>query len=162
MSLLELTLATALLTTVLTSLSVLVRGSYTAWQGHSSDLVRVESAHGTIRHLLRNIRQAQSVNSITAKTNAVGSLSLLMHDGTSRIWTRNAGTNQVLYGTTTATDLLSEGIQELRFTAYKADGVTETTVLAEIHAIQATAVVHLDRNSNPARTVSCWGWIRSW
>ena len=162
MTLLELTLATAMLTTVLTSLSVLVRGSYQAWREHESDLVRIESAHGTLRHILRQLRQAQSISAITAKTNSAGSLSVLMPDGSTYVWARNAGTNDVNFGVGSASNLLSEGIQELRFTGYQADGVTETTDPAEIHAVYTEAVVNLERDSSPSRTVSCWGWIRSW
>lgn len=162
MTLLELTLATAMLTTVMTSLSVLVRGSYQAWQAHESDVVAVESAHGTLRHILRHLRQAQLISAITAKTNAEGSISLLMHDGTTRVWARTAATHLVNYGTNTANNLLAEGIRELRFTGYKADGVTESIVPGEIHAVKVTAVVQLNVSTNSTRTVSCWGWVRSW
>ena len=162
MTLLELMLATAMMTTVLTSLSVLVRGSFQAWREHESDLVSIESAHGTLRHILRKVRQAESVSAITAKTNSAGSLSLLMPDGSTVVWARNAATNEVNYGVSSASNLLSEGIEALRFTGYEADGATEATDPAEIHAVFMEAVVSLDRDSSPTRTVSCWGWIRSW
>ena len=162
MSLLELTLATAMLTTVMTSLSMLVRGGYRAWQAHESDLVAIESAHGALRHLLRNVRQAQSVVAITAAAENTGSISLVMPDGTTRVWARNAGANQVNHGVNAATDLLAEGIHALRFTGYKADGITVTTVPAEIHVVEATAVTQLEVGGASSRTVRCKGWIRTW
>jgi hypothetical protein len=162
MTLLELMLATAMLTTVLTAVSVLVRGTYNVWNAHEGDLERIEALHAAVRHLVRNMRQASSVAAITAKTNTAGSLSLVMTNGQTWVWSRNSGTNQVLFGVTTATNLLAENITELSFTAYEADGTTETTTVADIQLIKVTAKTVLPRDANTNRTVTCFGWVRAW
>lgn len=162
MTLLELMLASAMLTTVLTAVSVVVRGAYNTWQAHEGDSQRIEAAHATVRHIVRQMRQAQAVTAITAKTNAAGSLSLLMTNGQTWVWSRNAGTDQVLHGVTTATHLLAENITELSFIGYELDGVTETTTVDDIHSIKCIAKTVLPRDSGGGRTVSCWGWVRAW
>jgi hypothetical protein len=158
---LELIVASTLLLTLVTAVSLIMRGSYAAWQGHSGDYVKIEAAQATLRHLVRNLRQANSVTAITVSSNTAGSISALMPSGQTYVWARNSGTNEVNFGVTSATDLLAEGISELTFTGYHADGVTATTVVADIQAVKCQARVQLPRETSATRTVSAWVWLRA-
>jgi len=161
-TLMEIMVASTLMATVMASVAVVLRGSVAALDAHESDLARVESAQATIRHLVRKIRQAQSVVAVSSPATTTGTLSLLMPTGETLAWARNSGTNQVLYGVTTATDLLAEDIAELSFETFEADGTTATTVVADIQLIRCIATVNLPGNAVGTRTISCRGWIRSW
>ena len=75
---------------------------------------------------------------------------------------RNGGQNEVSFGVGSATDLLSQEITGLTFTAYEADGTTETETLADIHSIKCEVAVELPRETGGTHTVSCRAWLRSW
>ncbi len=162
MSFLELILASTLLTTVVVSAAVVLRGMHGAWLAHEADSTRIQAAHATWRHVARRCRQAQAVVAVTAAGNAAGSLSLAMPDGSTHVWTRNNATNEVLYGVGAATDLLAEEITELSFTGYQADGVTVTATPSEIRSLKCQVRVNLPRDSGGSRTVAGWVWLRSW
>ena len=162
MTLLELVIATTLLASVVTAVSFVMRTSRAAWMAHEADFVRLESAHATVRHIVRKARQASSVAAISTATDTSGSLSLLMSDGSTIVWDHNDSTDQVNYGITTASDLLSEQITALKFVGYKADGTTATTDAAEIQSVRIEATTQLPRDSGGTRKVASWAWIRSW
>jgi hypothetical protein len=151
-----------MMSSVMTAAGVVLRGSYAAWRAHQDDLERIESAHATVRHIVRKLRQAQRVTAISASSATAGSISLLMPTGETLAWARSGGNNQVDYGVTTASNLLAENITELSFTGYKGDAVTTTTTPSEIQAVKCTAKISLPRTTGGARTISCWGWLRSW
>lgn len=160
-SLLEMLIAAAILSTVMTSAMVLVRTSYTVWEMHEKDLEQTESICATLRHLARQIKQAEAVTAMTIPSNTTGGLSLLMPDGSIYVWQRN-GSNQVYYGATTANSLLAESITELTFTGYKADGVTQTTNVNEIQLIDCRAKTILAHNGGEDFVMSVKSWIRAW
>ena len=161
-TLMEIMVATTLMATVMASVAVLLRGSFAAWQSHESDLTRVESAQATVRHLVRRIRQGQSVTAISTPATTAGTISILMPSGDTYVWARNSTTDQVLFGIDSATDLLAEDIAELSFEAFEADGTTATTVVDDIQVIRCVATVNLPGNAVGSRTISCRAWIRSW
>ena len=123
------------------------------------DSARHEAAHAVVRHILRKARQAESVLSVSLPSEGAGSLSLLTSSGQTLVWSRNSSTDEVLYGVGSATDLLGEGITNLSFTAYKADGATATTVADEIQAIKCSASVTTPTGT---RTATAWAWLRAW
>ena len=162
MTLLELIFASVLTTTLVAATGLVLRGSYTAWQAHSNDYLQIEAANATVRHVVRQLRQATSVTAITAANNATGSLSVVMPSGQTYIWTRNNSTNEVNFGVTTATNLLAQNITALYFTGYKADGVTATTTVSQIRAVKCQVQILLPRDTNGTRTITAWAWLRAW
>jgi len=162
MTLLELITATALLTTLVTAVAVLLRGAHSAWQGHDYDLARLEAAHATLRHLARNIRQAQSVSTISPAGNLSGALAVVMPSGQTYAWDHDDSADQVNFGITTASDLLAEEITELNFIGYRADGTTATTAVAEIQSIDCQVKVELPRQAGGTRSLTTRAWLRSW
>lgn len=141
----------------------LVRTSYTAWLRHRTDASQRQTALAALQHVMRRVRQATRVTAISASNNVTGNLTLLMTDGTRSYWARNSGTNQLLYGTTSANNLLAAGITETLFEAYKADGATVTTQPDLIHAVKCTVKYTLTRPSGTTtETVSSTAFLRAW
>src|SRR5262245_1054603 len=137
-TLIEIIAATAIMAMLTTSGFVLVRTANTAWLRHRDDVDRRREAIVTLQHIMRRVRQSTRVTAISASSNTAGSLTLLMSGGTAAAWSRNSGTNQVLYGTSSPTNLLANNITELSFVGLKADGSTATTNTELIHAVPGT------------------------
>lgn len=161
MSLLEVLAAATLMATLMASSMVVLRGSYTAWLTHEADLERLESAYALLRHVTRDIRQAQAVASISDATSPSGSLELLMADGSSFHWEHQPLTNEVLFGMTTPTSLLADNIDEFTLIGYDADEVA-TAVIGDIRSVRCEVTVTLPNSASTTRTVSCTAWLRSW
>jgi hypothetical protein len=162
MTMLELIIASSLLAMVLATVGVLLRTGRQAWEAHSADYSRVEAAHATIRHIVRQVRQAEAVTSITPSTDNSGRLSLLLLDGSTVVWDHDAATSSVSYGVTTPTGLLAPDISALRFTGYRADGATVTSTASLVQAIRIDVTIQLPVEVNGTRVVSSWAWVRSW
>jgi len=156
-------IASAMLATIVTATATVLRGSHAAWQDHESDHARLESAHATMRHLVRHIRQAESIVSISIASDDSGSISIGMPSGETHAWDHDSGTNTVLFDTDgTADQLLAEHITGLKFVAYQADMATATTTPDEIRAIRCTVTTELDREVNSTVEINSWVWLRSW
>ena len=133
-----------------------------AWEAHSADYSRVEAAHATIRHIVRQVRQAESVSGISAAADNSGQLSLNLKDGSTVVWDHDALTNSVNYGVAAPTGLLAPNITGLRFTGYRANGTTVTSNPSLVRAIRIDATIQLPVEVNATRVVSSWAWVRSW
>lgn len=162
-SLLELMAATTIMATIMAASFALVRTSNNAWRKHRDDSAQRQGAISAVQHVVRRVRQAGRVTSITPAANTAGALTVLMPDGTTSMWSRNSSTNQLLYGTTSANNLLANGITETTFTAYKADGATTTTQVDLIHAVRCQVKFVVTRpGGNVTETVSSTAFLRSW
>ncbi|MEM6331572.1 MAG: prepilin-type N-terminal cleavage/methylation domain-containing protein [Planctomycetota bacterium] len=160
-SLIELLAAVAITGTLMASSMVVIRSSYAAWQAHEGDLERTEAAYAVLRHIVRGIRQADGVASVTAASDTTGKLELVTAGGSNVYWEHTGtGDGVVVYNGTTG--VLAMGIDQLSFTAYEADGATATTTADDIQLIRCTAKVTLPRGAGQTRTVTSYGWIRSW
>ena len=95
---------------------------------------------------MRQCRQAKGVTAISASTDTAGSLAVTLADGSTAVWARNAGADEVNFGIGAATDLLAEYIEELTFTGYEADGVTTTATPADIRSVNCRVRVELPRH----------------
>ena len=162
MTLLELTLATTLLTTLVAATGLVLRTGHSAWEAHQGDAGRIIAANATLRHIVRRARQAQAVTDISQPSDTSGTLSLLMPSGETLVWAHDAADQEVTYGAGSADYLLAEGITELSFLGYEADGITQTTVPADVHSIKCQVSVQLPRATGGARSISCRAWLRSW
>jgi len=162
-SLMELIVTTAMLATLSASCMVIVRTSYTAWNRHEDDLAQRQQGLVVLQHIIRHTRQAASVIAISPSTETSGSISMLDAAGNILVWQHNAGTKEVRFGITTATNVLATNIEELGFVAFKADGTTPTTDPGLIHVVQCTTKINITR---PAGTetiaTSNRAWLRAW
>jgi len=162
MSLLELVIATSMLALLMAAVSMILRTSRQAWEAHSGDYTRIEAAHATLRHLVREVRQADAVTAISLATDNSGQLGLLMPTGETRLWDHDGPSNTVNFTATAGSGMLANEITGLRLTGYKADGVTTTTVPAEVQFLKIEVTVQLPRELNGTRVVSSHAWVRSW
>lgn len=161
-SLLEMIVASAIMATLMTSVVVVVRSGYAAWNAQEQDISIANNANAVLRHFVRELRQAAAVTAISAAGSTSGNLSIQTTAGTTKSWTHNSGTAQVSFNNGTSTQLLAPTITELNFIGYKADGVTTTTVAADIQVVKCTVKVVLTQGGGTTRTVACRGWIRTW
>lgn len=162
MTLLELVIASSMMAVLLTAVTLVLRTSRQAWEAHEGDYTRLEGLHATLRHIVRQVRQADAVTAISAAGDNSGALTLAMPDGSKVAWDHDGATNTVKCGVTTADQLLATSITGLNIVGYKADGVTATAVPSEIQNLKVSVTVQLPREVNATRTYSSWAWIRSW
>jgi len=162
MSLLELVIATSLMTMVLATISVVMRTGRAAWEAHEGDFTRLEAAHATVRHIVRLARQAEDVLAVSPSTDSSGSLSIRMPTGEIYFWDHDANTSTVHFGQNVANNLLADNINQLSFAAYEADGVTPASAVDDIQCLRVTVTVLLPRETNAPRSVTSWVWVRAW
>lgn len=158
-SLLELLVAMALMASMVTAVSVLLRVNYDHWLDYRSDSMRQESATGVLRHLVREVRQAEQVVAVTPSSSSSGSLSLRMPTGQVVVWDHN-GTN-VRYGVNTATQLLGNHITGLTFAGLHKDGVTPATDPEDVQSVRITVAYTLPDRTPAARSLTTVAWIRA-
>jgi len=162
-TLVEAMAATAIMATLTTASFALVRTANTAWRRHRDDTGARREALVAMQHINRRVRQAVRVTAISTASDTSGALTLLMTGNTNAIWDHNSGTNQILYGTTTATNLLASGITELTLVGLKANGSTTTTETDLIHAVKTTIKYTVTRPSGSVtETLSSTAWLRAW
>lgn len=162
-TLVEAIAATAIMATLTTASFALVRTANAAWLRHRDDSNRRREAIVAMQHVMRRVRQAKRVTAISTAADNSGALTVLMGDGTNSMWDHNSGTNQILYGTTSATNLLAANVTELTVVGLKADGSTLTTQTDLIHAVKCTMKYTLTRPSGTTtETISCTAWLKAW
>lgn len=158
-TLLEIVLASGLLTVMATAAAVVLRGGQLAWLAHEDDLARVASAQAVTRHVVRQVRQAQAVVDISPPLSTSGTLSLLMPDGQTFVWEHQVGSQSVLFGSGTADQLLADQIVQFTLIGYERDATTPTTVVGDIRVVEVRATI---LRSTGLETFRARGWIRSW
>lgn len=162
-TLVELMAATAIMALLTTSSFVLVRTAHNSWTRHRDDCERRREAIATLQHLMRRVRQATAVTAISAASDTSGAITLSMPGGTNAMWDHNSGTSQVLYGTTTPTNLLASNITEMTLVGVKADGTSTTVTPDLVHAVRCTVKYNLTRPAGTVtETVSSTAWLRAW
>jgi prepilin-type N-terminal cleavage/methylation domain-containing protein len=161
-SLLEMMVATAMMATLMTSVVVVMRSGYAVWNAQEADIDVLENGYGVLRHFVQQLRQADSVSTISAASDTTGDLSFLTVSGTTRTWSHNGAPEEVYFNNGTSNQLLANKIDTLTFTAYEADGVTQTTNVADIQVVKCTVQVTLPQGGGVTRTISCRAWVRTW
>jgi type II secretory pathway pseudopilin PulG len=159
MSLIELVAATAIMAMVMTSVVVLVSSGYGVWNAFEQDIDVNENAYGVLRHVVRQLRQADAITAISAPADTSGYLSFTTSSGATNTWTHNA--SQVFFNNGSGDQLLAPSIDELTFVGYDAAG-NPTTVPEDIQRVQCTVQVTLSQDGGTPKTVSTSAWIRSW
>lgn len=160
-SLLEMMAATTIMAVIMASVVVVIRSGYAVWNAHEQDLEIAENGYDVLRHFVRQMRQAQTVTAITAASNTAGSLSFTNANGVTHTWSLD-GSSQVNFNNGTSTQLLAKSINQLIFVGYKADGVTTTTTVSDIHLVKCIVQFTLTKGGGTTRNVSALAWIRSW
>lgn len=158
-TLLELVVTLSLMGLVVAAIATLLRTSTATWTAIDADQTQLSSAHGVLRHFIRNARQAYAVTSITAPTTTHGAITLQMPTGDEKTWWCDGTATYV--GAAGSNNLLAESISELSFIGLEKDGVTPTTTPEDVRAVQVTITVGLDREVDNARTIRATAWLRT-
>ena len=154
---------TAMLAALSTATMALVRTSYAAWNRHEEDQETRQAGIAVLRHIVRHVRQATAVTAISTPNDNSGTLSVLTASGQTLVWDHDAATKRVLFGVTTANQVLATGIEELNFVGLRTDGAATTTDVGLIHSVRATTEIALHHTSGTeAVTTSCQAWLRAW
>jgi|GEM_PF-1173062 len=162
-SLLELLVSMTVLTVLMTSITVVLRTSRQAWSTHQSDLLATQTAHAVVRHIVRELREADSVISVTGTTAPAGDLTIRNASGTQLRWQHNTTTKQVLFTDTSISNtaqVLADNVQFVRFTAYAPDGITQTLASEQMQSLKVDVAVPLP-STGGIRSIGSWVWLRN-
>ena len=154
-TLLELVVTSALMATLITSATVLLRTSQNAWAVAGSEQVKIDSANATLRHLIRQLRQAEGVESISEPTDTSAKIVVRMPDGSQRTWQLTGTTTEYRNGSTGAYTPLANDVDKMIFVGYQADGATATQVPGDIQMVRCTIIVDIF-GSQEELTTSVW------
>ncbi len=161
-TLLELIAAMTVLTILMSSITVVLRTSRQAWDSHQADLIATQTAHAVVRHIVRELREADSVVSVSA-SNATGDLTIRNASGVQLRWQHNTTTKQVLFtdaSVSATAQVLAQNVNSLRFAAYAPDGATTTTVIEQMQFIKIDATVPVP-STGGTRSIGSWVWLRN-
>jgi type II secretory pathway component PulJ len=159
-TLLELVVATTIMSLLMTSTVVSMRSAHATWQAHRDDTERAESAHALLRHLVRHIRQAVDISSMTGPADNSGELSLVMPSGETLTYETN-GSDVLLHKTGNSdSSLLADNLTGVTFVGYQADSTTPTTDLAQVQLVEC--IVSYVTPLGTPRTLSIFAFKRSW
>lgn len=159
MSLIEMVAATVIMATVMASVVVLVRSGYGVWNAYEQDIDINENAYGLLRHVVRQLRQAEAITAISGPSDTAGYLSFTTPSGTINTWTTSG--NQVMFNNGSGDQLLAKSIDGLTFIGYDAAG-NQTTTPEDIQKVRCIAQVTLTQGGGTSKTDSTTAWIRSW
>jgi type II secretory pathway pseudopilin PulG len=159
MTLLETLLALSLMSVISVLAAQVVRTSWQAWdiQDHRSDTLQHLS--GALAHVTRQLRTCRNVVEVSDPSNASGYLAIMLPDDSVVKWAHDNANQVVRYGGDPPTELLATGIDSLKFECFEIDGVTPTTVPADIRMIRTTASVTIPVQGTPF-ALSSTVWIR--
>ena len=159
-SLLELTVSTAIVAIIITAATGAIRTSQGIWYEYDEDAAKLQSAHATALNLARELRQCVSVSAISGPSDTAGTITAVRSDSQVIVWALVSG--EALFGINTADNLLADGLTSLTFTGYEADGSTTTTVPADIRSVEFVVTTVLDRPVNPTKNIRARVWLRAW
>lgn len=162
-SLLEMLVSMTVLTVLMTSITVVLRTSRQAWSSHQSDLLATQTAHAVIRHIVRELREADSVVSVTGSTAPAGDLTIRDASGNQLRWQHNTTTKQVLFTDTSVSNtaqVLADNVQFVRFTAYTPNGVNQTLSTEQMQFLKVDVAVPLP-STGGIRAIGSWVWLRN-
>ena len=80
-SLLEMVIAMTLLSIVMTAAAVVLRTGRDAWAAHENDHVRIRTAHASVRHIVRSVREATEIVTVTTGVTTNSRLTVRLNDG---------------------------------------------------------------------------------
>ncbi|GIW90868.1 MAG: hypothetical protein KatS3mg109_1300 [Pirellulaceae bacterium] len=162
LTLLELIIASTLLTLLMTSVATLLRTSRLAWQVQQEDAARMESAYGALRHVVRWVRQAESLVAASDASNNSGYLTIQLPNKERFAWRHDPSSAQLLFGKGTADQLLAEKIEGFTVETFRADGVTPTSDPDQVQCLRISIRVRLPGEKNRPHTVRSWVMMRAW
>ncbi|MBI1314715.1 prepilin-type N-terminal cleavage/methylation domain-containing protein [bacterium] len=164
-SLLELIVAMSLLSVVLTATSSVLRTSRQVWEAHEADLTRLKTAHAVVRHIVREVREAQEVVDVDADQPVGGKLTVRLTDGDELTWQHDGSASRVLFtqaSVSTSAQVVAEQIDSLEFRPILIDGSAfEPDKTDRIQELTVLAGVTLPRETPVTRNAVASVWLRA-
>jgi len=157
MTLLETVLAMTLLTVITLFSAQAVRVTWQAWDIQDQRSDRFQHLDGALTHITRHLRAARSIVEVSDPADTSGYLAITRPDDSVVKWDHDA--QYIRYGVDTPTHLLARDIDELTFECFEIDGVTPTTVLADIRMIRTTVSITVPGQGVPF-SLSSTVWMR--
>lgn len=163
LSLLEMIVATTIMAMLMASVVVVVQSGYGVWNAYEQDIDVSENAYGVLRHVVRQLRQAEAITAISTPSDTTGNLSFSTSfpsgSSVTKSWSLSGG--QVMFNDGSSDNLLATSINELVFVGYDVDG-NQTTNAPDIRRVTCTVQVTLTQGGGTPLTVSTSAWIRAW
>ena len=161
MTLLETVLALSLMSIISLTAVLGVRTSWQAWSIQDQRSDTFQHLNGLLTHVTRHLRAVREVLYVSGSADASGNLEVRLPDGSVVKWFHENINREARYeiNGVAPTHLLAAGIDSLKFECFKIDGVTETTVPAEIRMIRTIASVTIPVQGTPF-SLSSTVWIR--
>ena len=161
MTLLETVLAMSLLSVIALTGAQAVRMSWQAWDIQDQRADMLQHLGGVLTHITRLARSARGIVSVSGPTDTSGNLEITLPDDSVVKWYHDSVSGVVRYEIDGAGpgELLATGIDSLKFDCFQLDGVTPTTIVADIRMIRVTTAVTIpvQGTSFPLSTTI---WIR--
>ena len=161
LSLLEVTMACSLAALLMTSVVGMLHTSRQVWELSDNHSSRINSLHGTLRHVSRELRTAQSLLTLESYAGNPAALEFRDHGGQVQGWIHDPKNETVVCVRNGKPGVLAEHIHSLKFEGYAADAKTSARLASNIHCVRCTATVKLKKKVNEIRTAECWVWLRS-
>lgn len=161
MTLLEVVLALSLMSVISVLSAHAVRTTRQAWDIQDQRSDRLQHLSGTLAHITRGVRTARDVVSVSGPTVTAGNLEITLPDDSVVKWLLDDIEREVRYEIDGASPahLLATGVNSLTFECFQIDGVTPTTVPADVRLIRVTASVTTPVQGTPLSLRSTV-WIR--
>lgn len=164
-TLLEMVIAMTLLSVVMAAVSVVMRTSRESWQAHETDNVRVRTAHATVRHIVRETREATEIVSVTQGTTTNSRLTVRLADGDTLTWQHDALQKRILFTQTSVSNqpsVIAENIETLEFRPGRVDGgVFQASLMDRTQEMTIVVGVVLPRETAVVRRAVGTVWLRA-
>ena len=158
-SLIEATMALTLTAMLMIPVTGLLQTSRDLWEQADSDRVRMNSVYGTLRHLSRKLRTAETILALESRRGKPTILQIRTIDGQVLSWTHDARSGRVIYQSGGDAGVLADNIHQLQFDGLTAAG-KRTTDLKKVRTIRCTASTDTKRKNNAISSSECTVWIR--
>lgn len=163
-SLLEMIIAMSLLSVVMGAVTTVLRTGSQALEASEVDLSMTRTAHATVRHIVRQVREASDVIAVTSGENTNSRLEVRLSDGDRLIWEHDAPTRQVFFTQTSVSpqaSLLATDIEQLIFHAGQVDQSDfSADRLDRVQLLKIEAVYHLPGRASAGQRAIGQVWLR--
>ena len=163
-SLIEMVIAMTLLSTVMTAVTVVLRTGREAWQTHEADHVRTRIAHASVRHIVRAVREASEIVSITTGVSSNSRLTVRLPDGDTLTWQHDSAGKTISLTQTSISNtpsIIAENIETLEFVPSRVDGgLLSSSMMDRAQEIEIRVGVVLPRETPVVRRAIGRVWLR--
>ncbi len=160
----EMVIAMTLLSTVMTAVTVVLRTGRDAWHAHEADHVRTRIAHASVRHIVRAVREASEILSITTGVSQNSRLTVRLPDGDTLTWQHDATGKTISLTQTSISNtpsIIAQNIETLEFIPSRVDGgVFRSNMIDRAQEIEIRVGVVLPRETPVVRRAIGCVWLR--